>query len=273
MCDRVEELQGRMIVKLLTEGEVGMPAQWMSDALCDSTSPMRRLMEWNSAWRAVYEDWGRPPCGKMIRKLWTPGEVAAVAFQRAIDRPWASVAVNEDPWGRVRGRVIREKVMEEWREERNQRRMVLDVQEGRNKLARDIPMPEGRTPLKKLDLKVADRRRVLGWWLGSFPRSGSGETCGVCATVFNGGGKREHAAACVQVVSGELLVEEERIEASYPAAELRNRDSRDKVSRCLWAALAGGVLARNNERGERALKALEDICGIVLWRNRDRQPT
>jgi hypothetical protein len=60
-------------------------------------------------------------------------------------------------------------------------------------------MPLGRSPMKKLEFRsIATRRLLLGWWLGSYPRSREEALCYVCGLNLPSEGKRALVAKCLE---------------------------------------------------------------------------
>lgn len=128
---------------------------------------------------------------------------------------------------------------------------------GNNVLVCDLPPKAvSSSPLKKLPLlSVAERRMLVGWWLGSFPGHNH-ERCLVCGVTFPEVGVRAHAASCANAtlpvpMDTERLLRsvEEKISEEDQARRLSN----DAVTLAIWEFFS--MEPRNREYG-----ALKQVC-------------
>ena len=147
--------------------------------------------------------------------------------------------------------------------------MVRAIQDNCDKLNRNIPLlKEGRTPLRAVRAPLADRRRLLGWWLGLYPRADS-QQCGIGGEALPAHDKREHLSLCAQTHDSWYPLAEHDIHwlTQYDADELQNRYSEDPVTNLLWITAQAGAFSVENEWGQRSFRALQLICEVGLERS------
>jgi hypothetical protein len=68
---------------------------------------------------------------------------------------------------------------------------------------------------------VADRRLLIGWMMGNYPRVKAERPCGICGEVIGETGKRRHAASCIEsILRCYELGNEEELPAMYDVVAL-----------------------------------------------------
>ena len=170
---RVSYLQLRQIMRMMHAAPTTLVKRWLGDALQDSTSPLRLLMDSNGLFDQV---WKKTPMGPELRQLWTETERAASFFGRQEGLPWPARAdgqFTDIP-------VIQDDEVNEWKLEQKRKRMMHAVQEGSGKLWRDLPpVSKDNNPLKALKLPRMEWRLLLGWLTDFFPSYRPDQVCHV----------------------------------------------------------------------------------------------
>lgn len=264
---RVSYLQLRQIIRMMNADDGTLVKRWLGDALQDSSSPLRKLMDGNGLFDHV---WKKTPMGPELRQLWTEAEMAAVYFGRTEGLPWP--ARNDGAFQNIP--VIDPNAVQEWKDDQKQVRMVRAIQEGNNILWRDLPpITRANNPLKMLQLERKDWRLLLGWLTGFFPSHRRNQVCHVCGDfdiVNSSDSLREHVANCAQRLAGfpvlPHILKHEVDRLCTDQVRLR-RSSNDSITLAFWLIVLKKTYTSDCIEVQNLCTALNMVHDQVLQRN------
>lgn len=287
MTVRCQHLQLRNLTRLLraASDRSALCSRWLSDALNDSGSMTRTIVDQNMFWPSQFEKWGRPRCGRQLRSLWTWEERASDAFNLPTRRPWLAVEYcHREPFLAVKEVRVDAKLQTAVRNQARQSWLTENARKSQNKLARDIPCPKGKSPLRLLrKCSMSERRHLLGWWLGLYPRRSEDLRCGLCSSLLPETGKREHVARCVAGERGRLYplleteadlregLEEEGLLDESVEEQIVWRSSDDPITNTIWMACYMKKLNPGAMWGNSVFSSLADVTTKCLGRQREEE--
>jgi hypothetical protein len=267
MAVRQQELQARFLVRAIKSEPLGSVKRWLGDALNDRSSRMRRITDRNEVLQE-HTQIATLGLGPRLPSLWTMQEQAALAFDLRLNRPWS--ASNETcrtrQWDAGQNVEIQRETLIEWRRAKRNDRLEAAYVAQKDVLARDLPpVVLKETPLRYIRWKISDCRRLVSWWLGSFPSHRPGVTCGVCGAVIPVRGGRAHVASCASTVEElkelPLLPNFSMMQHRFPGRPAVRRVSSDPITITIW--LMCDAKAYNEPFGaavRTALKVVGERC-------------
>jgi hypothetical protein len=203
--------------------------------------------------------------------LWTEQEIAAAIFMNNRGSKWQFCEGNRmdptiDYFSAAQELNVTEKFLQDQRRCFREDRMEQAFNNGEAILPRDLPAGTAeRTPLKEMNWGLADRRRLVGWWIGAFPSHRS-QTCQICnEPIPEEGGGRRHVAHCMLTRNpGIELVQDPMALANLPADALRRKASMDPITLSIWVIHSMAANSWDNstlaDNVKMALKAIGTDC-------------
>lgn len=265
---RADELAAKWIVRAVkSEERRSILKDWLSDALCDRESPLRKKLEENKVLAAAGLE-QRLPFGAECRAAWSWEEVAAVQFRLRRNRPWRSCARDvEDPFRSVADWNITEKIIKEVREGHWDELKSKAVTSGKLAYLRDLP--PCKEPLLKALKNKRWQRLAICWWTGLIPGHDD-KRCGACGELIFDleatTGARAHVAECV-IRRHPML--RESVEQELPAwRENTTRHTEDGISKLIWRVYSEKRFAENDEFAQLTFNAIELVSVECLGRAR-----
>ena len=276
---RCQESQLRWICHALQAPTTSLVRKILPDALNDQSSPLRKLADSSEMWRHLP---GRDlPMGPALPSLWTESERAAIAFRLAEHRrpQWNFQQSDEaeaggDSFTNAQSLVVTKEYLIGKRKQLEEDRRNRSIETDTNILARDLPpVTSSSSPLELTQWPLADRRRLLCWFIGAFP-SHREQNCLVCGDpIPTEGGGRAHVAWCITLNYPELglVTNPSELPDESSRQELRRRKaSTDPITLTIWKAHS--LREWQASTGEQIRKALQLVSALCLGRDSAEPP-
>ena len=235
----------------------------------DASSPFRKLTDHNILFSKL-----RVPgmqLGPELRSLWTDQEIAAAVFMNNGGSKWQFCEGNRldtdvDYFTAAQELNVTEKFLQDHRRSSREDRVEQAFNKGDAILPRDLPVGTAeRTPLREMNWELADRRRLVGWWIGAFPSHRS-QICQICNhPIPEEGGGRDHVARCMLTRNLDIELVQDPMQLShFPAAALRRKASTDPITLSIWVIHSMAAKSWDNsalaDNLKLALKAIGTDC-------------
>lgn len=261
---RSMELTARWFIRAV-QGQQGhsILLDWLSDALNDTGSTLRRNVDPNALLRVAGLE-QKLPLGVVCRSAWTQAEVATTLYHRDGRPPWQALPrESPNPFSNAEGWRLKDEHLAEFRKDQELTTRRRARQRGALQYLRDLPFQTGSL-LKPLAFDRRSQRLLVCWWTGLMPGHDANRMCGICnRAIFDpdvDNSARGHVAECIGTSHQELVAVANNLTGRGDEAEAM-RSSQDIITKLIWSLYESKDLKRANAvRVKEALEAVAIEC-------------